>query len=256
MAPASPRLPDRQRPQLHRLTPPCSQRTASARTCMPLSVRSGPASEQARGASWLLTVCARLRRIRPLRRAARPTGWGRAASMNTTPRRVPVGPVRRKTGRSAAGCARSWAAYRPGSSAALPPPSPSPWTALVEWLMARKLPGTSAAINRLTIEYALSVSGTWCTTPSSISATGWAKSRVRAASARILSGSRRSYGPCFSKAQALHDHCSMACESHHRCERGAGYWLAPGVRSARCRRATDRALSWPGRWHGCGREER
>jgi hypothetical protein len=34
----------------------------------------------------------------------------------------------------------------------------APLTALVEWLIARKLPGASAAISRLTIEYAWSVS--------------------------------------------------------------------------------------------------
>jgi hypothetical protein len=68
----------------------------------------------------------------------------------------------------------------------------APWTALVEWLIARKLPGASATISRRTIEYARSVSEMWCKMPSNISATGWVKSRVRAAWARILSGSRRS----------------------------------------------------------------
>src|SRR6516225_11152141 len=38
----------------------------------------------------------------------------------------------------------------------------APWTALVEWLMARKLPGASADTRCRTIEYACSVSGMWC----------------------------------------------------------------------------------------------
>jgi hypothetical protein len=68
----------------------------------------------------------------------------------------------------------------------------APWTALVEWLMARKLPGASAATRCPTISCACPVSEMWCKMPSSISATGLVKSRVRAAWAKILPGSRRS----------------------------------------------------------------
>lgn len=42
----------------------------------------------------------------------------------------------------------------------------APLTALVEWLTARKPPGTSAATNCLTISCAWSVRGMWCKTPS------------------------------------------------------------------------------------------
>src|SRR5215472_4999406 len=55
----------------------------------------------------------------------------------------------------------------------------APWTALVEWLIVRRLPGASAATRRRTIEYACPVPGMWCTTPGSISATGWVKSAIR-----------------------------------------------------------------------------
>jgi len=56
----------------------------------------------------------------------------------------------------------------------------------------RSAPGASAATSRLTIEYASPVSEMWCKTPSSMRPAGWAKSSVRAASARILPGSRTS----------------------------------------------------------------
>src|SRR5262249_59160200 len=55
----------------------------------------------------------------------------------------------------------------------------APWTALVEWLIVRRLPGASAATRRRTIERACPVPGMWCATPGSISATGWVKSAIR-----------------------------------------------------------------------------
>ena len=58
--------------------------------------------------------------------------------------------------------------------------------------IATKLPGTHASISRFTIALGFVVVGANCRTAISMTATGWLKSSVSAASARILSGSRRS----------------------------------------------------------------
>ena len=55
-----------------------------------------------------------------------------------------------------------------------------------------KLPGTHASVSRFTIALASASAPTNCRTAISMTATGWLKSRVSAAAARMVSGSRKS----------------------------------------------------------------